>query len=373
MFIYFFLLILSLLTHYIPKAQKTTAELFIVLILGIFFCSGYMTGSDWRNYEICYEDATWNALFNPSRYLEPGYYFYMLLAKSIGLSFWPFFIITKFILYIINVRYIYKYTKEYFPLALSFFLFVFGLYLFIDNPMRNFIANTIYLYAFPLIFKRKFLSYCGLVLLATSFHYSSVILLVFYGMSHKISTKNIVFAYICVNVLFVFDASLFIDFLLKLGIFEQKLHFYFLMENEAGTGTTLSFRLIFFIIIFCFLIRYREYIEKRPYGVILFNGAILYLFIFRVALSFGILFRYGFFFALHFSIAVFMFLPVLKTQMRVMYKFAIFLLISYSTFSIINSNKVYIPYTNYFMYLFNEKMPSYRERDSYNYRSNIYL
>lgn len=126
MFIYFFLLILSLLTHYIPKAQKTTAELFIVLILGIFFCSGYMTGSDWRNYEICYEDATWNALFNPSRYLEPGYYFYMLLAKSIGLSFWPFFIITKFILYIINVRYIYKYTKEYFPLALSFFLFVFG-------------------------------------------------------------------------------------------------------------------------------------------------------------------------------------------------------------------------------------------------------
>lgn len=84
MFIYFFLLILSLLTHYIPKAQKTTAELFIVLILGIFFCSGYMTGSDWRNYEICYEDATWNALFNPSRYLEPGYYFYMLLAKSIG-------------------------------------------------------------------------------------------------------------------------------------------------------------------------------------------------------------------------------------------------------------------------------------------------
>lgn len=49
-----------------------------------------MTGSDWRNYEICYEDATWNALFNPSRYLEPGYYFYMLLAKSIGLSFWPF-------------------------------------------------------------------------------------------------------------------------------------------------------------------------------------------------------------------------------------------------------------------------------------------
>lgn len=74
-----------------------------------------------------------------------------------------------------------------------------------------------------------------------------------------------------------------------------------------------------------------------------------------MALSFGILFRYGFFFALHFSIAVFMFLPVLKTQMRVMYKFAIFLLISYSTFSIINSNKVYIPYTNYFMYLFNEK------------------
>ena len=228
MFIYFFLLILSLLTHYIPKAQKTTAELFIVLILGIFFCSGYMTGSDWRNYEICYEDATWNALFNPSRYLEPGYYFYMLLAKSIGLSFWPFFIITKFILYIINVRYIYKYTKEYFPLALSFFLFVFGLYLFIDNPMRNFIANTIYLYAFPLIFKRKFLSYCGLVLLATSFHYSSVILLVFYGMSHKISTKNIVFAYICVNVLFVFDASLFIDFLLKLGIFEQNFTFTFL-------------------------------------------------------------------------------------------------------------------------------------------------
>ena len=206
MFIYFFLLILSLLTHYIPKAQKTTAELFIVLILGIFFCSGYMTGSDWRNYEIfrcriC-TDATWNALFNPSRYLEPGYYFYMLLAKSIGLSFWPFFIITKFILYIINVRYIYKYTKEYFPLALSFFLFVFGLYLFIDNPMRNFIANTIYLYAFPLIFKRKFLSYCGLVLLATSFHYSSVILLVFLSIYYSLDVILLVFHEINLNFIF---------------------------------------------------------------------------------------------------------------------------------------------------------------------------
>ena len=92
-----------------------------ILVLTIFFCFGYTTGSDWRNYELMYESVG-TELFEKTYIIEPGYYYYMLFFKSIGFSFWPFFCLTKTVSFLILLRQLTNYCDKYRYIAISFFL-----------------------------------------------------------------------------------------------------------------------------------------------------------------------------------------------------------------------------------------------------------
>ena len=53
MILYILPIVLLIFSHFFLKG-KTNWEKFLVFYLSIFFCSGYMTGSDWRGYEEMY-------------------------------------------------------------------------------------------------------------------------------------------------------------------------------------------------------------------------------------------------------------------------------------------------------------------------------
>ncbi len=58
-----------------------------LILLGLFICFGYMTGTDWRVYELLYNQANFNFESNSK---EIGFYSLISLFNYIGVSYWIF-------------------------------------------------------------------------------------------------------------------------------------------------------------------------------------------------------------------------------------------------------------------------------------------
>ncbi len=225
-----------------------TKKLF-VFISAIIFCGGYMTGSDWVNYELLYNDASFMGLkYYPK---EKGFYILMLIFKKIGFGFFPFLIICKLFAFIVLAKFISNNFKSFY-LPFTIFLASDALFLFVDNPLRFMIAFGIIVISFKYLLIRRFIPYLILVILASTFHIASVIMLFVY-FSFLIKTLN---KYVSIVIYFLAFVLLSPDLVLvfierlipNFGIFfhfyldkmDRKKFHYFLLE-ELFTYFCLSF------------------------------------------------------------------------------------------------------------------------------------
>ena len=104
MIVYFIPILLCLLTPFFRElADSRRWYICLGILLCLFYCFGYMTGSDWRTYEDWYNCLDFNKFYFGYRN-EPGYYLYMMLFKKIGVTFWAYFIFTKSLIFIIVYR-----------------------------------------------------------------------------------------------------------------------------------------------------------------------------------------------------------------------------------------------------------------------------
>ena len=117
--IYYLNIFLSFVIYLIPdlRVHKTLIILFQIYIC-VFLCFGYMCGSDWRSYENMYNSYSVEDI----SLIEPAYYTCALLCKSIGLSFWPFFITLKVILFGVLNAFLYRFSRKDYFLVLCFSL-----------------------------------------------------------------------------------------------------------------------------------------------------------------------------------------------------------------------------------------------------------
>ena len=117
MFIYIFIsLILTGLAIINPKNEILKKSIY--LLLGIFLCTSYFNGSDWRQYEVMYKLATFEDI--SSFYAEKGFYIYMCIFKTLGFTFFEFFIVTKFIIYYIFYKILIKSSNFYLVLNIFY-------------------------------------------------------------------------------------------------------------------------------------------------------------------------------------------------------------------------------------------------------------
>ena len=193
---------------FIKQANKPAWFKTYVVLLCLFLCFGYMTGTDWRVYEEIYTHINFNNLFY-NYFQEPGYYIYMLPFRFFNIDFFVFFIFTKVLCYISIINKLITYCEQYRYIGLMYFIPCYGFYLFIDNPMRNLIAVSIALYAVRFLVERKPIHYFIIVIIAMTFHTSACIMIPAYFFMHKdLSTKMIVILYIIINVVFANRALL---------------------------------------------------------------------------------------------------------------------------------------------------------------------
>lgn len=378
MFIYIVSFLACFISSLIPSLRENKRWTNTLLsVLAIIMCFGYMTGSDWRSYERYYG---WLSSPNPFEglILEPGYILYSLLFERIGFSFWPFFIITKLLLFYLLTRTIKKYSVENVLLVVSFFSFFFGLFLFIDNPMRNLIAVGITIFSYKYLVERNFFSFLLIVLLATCFHLSALLLLFVYPFYPiKMGNKKLLFVYFLFNILFVltyrFLLLKFIGLFSFIPLVELKMNSYFIDGDELTDNSLVSFGFIVQVLFFLMVIWKRKRIEAVKYGRLIFWGTICYLFLYRVGLVIDIFYRFQLYFSILYSIGICSIASflIIRSNRLIYFSFLGFFLM-FVTYKTITSSYKYIPYTNYIPYLFDSELP-FDYRAQYNFIYSPYV
>lgn len=341
--------------------------LFTASALCVFLCFGYMTGSDWRSYELVYESVRVDRLFY-DYYWEPGYYVWMVIFKALHFKFWCFFITTKTLVFLTFLHSINRFALEYRYLIWMFFLPFFAFYLFIDNPMRNLIAIAIILYSFNYLIERKFVKFLILTLLALSFHVTALILIPLYFLLLKhVPTKVYLISMCCLMILFSndFAENLLLN-ITGLEYVEQKVITY--VDSDDGSGQMFSVKMLINLSFFLLLLWKRNKIEAYSNGLFLLNSSLFFVLLYRIGLAMHILYRFQLYFCLPYCICIILLIRMFAKKSRFLYVICL-LLLSLAGSVAVRTWK-YVPYTNYLCYIYSTL--SFDYRDSYNKKHTPY-
>lgn len=351
---------------------------FMGVILCIFYCFGYMTGTDWRVYEDLYNTLDFNHLFYEYK-SEPGYYLYMLPFRFLGIGFWPFFIFTKSMLFVLIYRTMFEYCRDSKYLSLMYFFPWFGMYLFIDNPMRNLIAIGIFIISFRYVIEKNFWKFFFLMLLAASFHFSAFIII----FSYPILTRNIktwiyVVSFILINILFIdreFLVSIITSVFGMIPYLQNKIITYILLDSVFAQGKALSVGMLWQTMLFVLLLVYRERIIKQfnnDSGIFVYNASMCFLLLMRFAMSIEMFVRLQLYFSVFFSIAVGLVILSFNYKSRLLFVSLLFLMSVYVCTEKITKSSRYVPYSNCIEYALIGDYPSYSKRFMYNIKNSPY-
>lgn len=341
--------------------QNNKIKNIIGYAFGIFICTTYFNGSDWRQYELAYKFATFESLKN-TRY-EIGFYLYMLIWKRLGINFFTFFIINKLIVFQIFNNFIKKYHSNYY-LILCYFYTSFSLYFIIDCPFRNMIAVGITIFGQKYLLEKKYYKYIFIIFFASLFHSSALLCLSFIILQKVINLSRIKILIFILgfNVIFI-NQQIVLELFSKLPFFEEKIKGY--INTRFGDYHILTLgaleKLLFIIII----ILNKKYILKKDKNLLI--GSLLYFLVYRLGLTFQVLSRLGTYVQIFYILSI---VIIIEKKFKNLKRLLIIILLIYQGLVLnktLNSSYVYLPYVSYLSYFFKEK-PSYYERYYFHYR-----
>jgi len=348
------------LLYYGQKYEKI-----IFLLTAIFLCGGYMTGSDWRGYEISYYQANWS---NIKYYMnEKMFYVLMIISRYIIPNFFIFLIACK-----LSVFYIfYRFFKEYSPnVFISYFLYIplFGLFLFIDNPLRYMIALGFVTLSYEYILNQNFLKFILYVILGALFHYTVLVFIPFYFLK-KINIHRALLSIIFIAWMLIFTTD---NLLYILGIISNyipiitlKYSGYIIKAEEVDKVFSLGS--LMNIVFFFWIIANKKQIETNlNYGKVFYSMSIIYLFFTKLSVILPAGFRFSYLFAPFFVITVTYVFQINKNKLKQIFSLGVALYIFLFTYKRIDNSYVYIPYSNYIINAATDNLYDYNYRSSYN-------
>ncbi|NLJ19572.1 MAG: EpsG family protein [Bacteroidales bacterium] len=348
-------------------------ENFALLIIAIFLCCGYMTGSDWYNYEQYYTNPDYSKQLAK---LEFGYVWVQTFFSKIGVDFWLFHIAAKLLVFYALVSFIRSFNVNIF-LFLAFFIPEVGFYLFIDCPFRNLIALGFSFIAFKNLFENKTTNFFIFALIAMCFHLSAIIILIFYLLYKKNIKTHIVLllAIVCYIVAYNTDfliSKVYIPLTKISPLIGERLKNYFLdpryISEKINIGAFVRLFVLFILLL------YKEIIisgdNKRQY---VFNLSILFLLLYPFSITMKIFHRLSIFLAPFYILCISYMLKsfTIKVNKYILYTFFVLLYFK-QTYSLVTDDYRYVPYTNYVCYCVKNDFPSIEYRHQYNPKHSPY-
>lgn len=376
MCIYLLIILLSFLLYLLSyNYPNRRLYQFYFITVALVICFGYTTGGDWRAYETIYGMSQHPGYWLNIVTFEPGYLILNYIGYLLHIDFWIWYITIKLVLYFKICQIILRFTPpKLVLLAFTFYLGFWGVLNFMDSSFRNMIAAFVFMCSIDTILKRQFFKYLIYCIVAILFHYSAIILLLFYPLlTHRFSNSKIIIAYILVNI--VVTTSDFIFPILQ-SIFAgydpilSKIERYSSGGDEdfMGQGKVLSFGFIFHTSVLVLLLCKRNAIERIKYGNFIFSISTLFPFVFRIGLSMLIFSRFQLFIGCFYSVGVACCILGMK-KYKMGYSLMLFF-VSLISLSGQMKDEKFVPYTNYIMNVGNKW--SYSFRDQYNHNHSPY-
>ncbi len=372
MFIYLALILFCFLLAFfkLPKFVENGA----LILIGIFLCTGYMTGTDWQLYELFYNSAKFSEQAAENK--EFGYFWLQGLIARTGVDFWFFHIVVKLLVFYTLVYFIRSFKVNVF-LFLALFIPEVGLYLFVDCPFRNMIAFGFTLLAFKQLFDNKILLYFVFVTIATFFHLSAVIMVLIYFV-YKINIK--IYLVLIITII-SYIAAFNIEFLIEKvyipladmsPIVKDRLKGYFLntryIAGEINRGTYV--RLFILLILLLFKQNIISGDKKIQY---IYNITILFILIYPFGVSMKILHRFSIYLIPFYVFSVIYLLQSfqIKTNKYILYSFfALWSLMQ--TYVLVIYDYRYVPYSNYLVHWVKKDLQDFEYRADFNKKYSPY-
>ena len=354
----------------LPKSIENSA----LILIALFLCFGYMTGTDWISYEKYFNDVSFGERMLSTR--ESGYFFIQSIVKSWGIEFWTFHITVKVLIFIVLVNFIRRFEANVF-LFLTLFIPESGLYLFVDCPFRNLIGVGFGLIAFNYLFKKKTAAFFVFSILATLFHLSAVVLfLVYFIYRVNIKTHIVLIATVIIYIV-AFNA----DFLIKTiylpltnisPVIHDRLKGYFLdsdfIANTVNIGTYI--RLFVLLILLLFKNQIIAGDERRSY---VYNLAIIFLFFYPLGVSMKIMQRFSLYLYPFYILSIIYLLKSVQINMNRYILYSFFVLLSFfQTYNLVTRDFRYVPYSNYIDHWIRKDFPDIEYRYNYNRKHSPY-
>ena len=354
----------------------------LLVIICVFLCTGYMTGSDWRPYESSYNQL--NSLEDIKSYnKELGFAYLLFFAKKIGLGFWELWITIKFFCFYIIIKKLSEFTNKKYKWALLYFYSYFALFYFIDNPMRNLISATLFLFSYKYLISRHSVRYFLIVILCSMLHSSALLFIPLYFLlpyNRRLSNRTLIIICLSLYVLLLLTWSsgvrgILYTFLHVISGSESRGIYYLDIDSSSNY---ISFGLIVVYSIFGLVLYKRDNIEENTkFGNFLVYMSTLYV----------VTYTLGFFLPILSRLSMFCYIPFLATFSIAMkhlshrYYLIFSIYVSLFLFVVMCKNITrdfrYIPYSTYFEYIGTSK-PDFSTRSSYNplyspYKSDDYV
>lgn len=182
--------------------KKYLITCFIILTLFLAF-RGEDVGLDMGNYQYFFGGATRFRFFRLTRFsgFENGFVFYIRLVAIISKSFHDFIFITSILSMLGFFFFIKDNSKNYFASLLLFITF--GFYICHFCILRQVLAMSILLFSYKYVKEEKFWKFTLLVLIAATFHKTSIVFFPVYFLSKIPYNKKIIYIYL-ISMLLLF-------------------------------------------------------------------------------------------------------------------------------------------------------------------------
>ena len=372
MFVYYFSVLSCFFATFLKDKKIKT---FILIGLELFLCACYMCGTDWRNYEYAYNHSSLATV--DQELFELGYSYLQAIFHTIGIDFWLFHIVFKFLVFSSLCYFVRVFKQDVF---LFWFLFLpdMGLYLFIDCPFRNLLAAGGFFWAIKFLLNRNAVFFFAITVLLAQIHSSAYFLVIVYLFSNIfVKSKYFIILFVLSNIL-AYRLDLIVDYILFPligvdGYLGERVRNYF-MRDEFWSSTV-ALGTIYRVTSFFIILYNRKFIENSfAYGKYVFNLSMLFFMIYPFGMSMKMIQRFLFYTMPFFIISIEIIFRDIKLLSMSFQKRMLFMIFFFwgmiKIYQITSYDYRYIPYTNYFEYIGNH--PAYSYRSLYNIQKSPY-
>lgn len=300
--------------------------IFSLLLLILFFgLRGYI-GYDWYSYKPNFDKMVTigellkgNIQVLHSGY-ELGFQIYTSFIKTLTNNYFIYNFINVSVDFII-LYFVIKRFSKYPILSLLLFFSIYGVALEIDM-IRNAKSIMLFLLSIKYIEERKILNFGVLNILGILFHYSSIFYLpMYFILNAKWNKKFILFLFILGNIYYLSDIRIVMriikeyNTLLPTGIGAKLSGYFSIIPLDFPLGFSLYYfeRVIIFLL--CWFVS--DNLKNKKYGNIMLNSLYISIFFFLylsefsiVAMRFGLLFIYSYWFILPMLLEIYPKLPI---------------------------------------------------------------